>query len=382
MLRWRSTRAWVVAAARGYATAVVASTAAREDLTRTFTKVKDEAKGQTLDLNEMADAARNSLKSIQDIGKKHNVEDAAFRAKMGTLNASLKAYTSRLSNLQNEARGIQNDVDALLKLVWGSSHGATAAPTPQETVSKSQDTKAPEAKKDEDISFEAPPMAQRLEEINAHAPKDATSAPIVETVEGEVVRDTPSTPKAEKGETEIEVEAVEIEPSIDDMSVTEITKELHEQNIDFSDCLDAKSLRKRYQDVRDGKLKPPEPVKKAIPQQQQATPKRVESVTPPSNQSYSQDQNYEKYRQQQPPPNTTERGLTPDPHPGANRKMVDPMKFIWEVKVDLAKENNVKPEQIDLWCQKIRLDDSKRLYEYPQVQGNAIEIRQKGDMPK
>jgi hypothetical protein len=116
----------------------------------------------------------------------------------------------------------------------------------------------------------------------------------------------------------------------------------------------------------------------AKPEPQQSTPPKATPASPAS--SWYNSDSYKNYQQQAPPSNET--GLTPDPHPGGVRKMVDPMKYVREVKAEVARDNNVDPANIDLWCNGVKLDDSKRLYEYQQVQHYRIEIRGKGDVPR
>ena len=346
---------------------------ARADITRGFTKVKDEAKGQSVDLSDMSEAARNAHKIVQDIQKRHPLEeDKAFRAKLNTVNASLKAYNSRLLNLQNEARGIQNDVEKLLKVVWGQEGPGveSAEPVPSQ-----------EPAVNADFETEVPPLAEKLEQLKSErVPNKATEQEQVEHVDAEPVVETPSATTVD--ESEIEVESVEVDgSSVDDTPITDITRELHDKGIDFSDCLDAKSLRKRYREYLDGKFAEQA---QAAPRQKSQSPQTdtpPKASDPKKSTSWYEDEKYQQYRQQA-APNQSEKGVTIDPNPGANRRMIDPMKYVRELKVELAAEHNVPPERIDLWSGKMMLDDNRRVYEYPGIQHNPVEIRAKGDVPK
>lgn len=380
----------------------------RENLTKHLTLVREEAKGQSLDLSDMVETSRGAAKQLQDGLKKVQVDDSKFKGKAATLNASLKAYHTRLANLQNEARAIQGEVDGLLKLMWGTESvpqqmggpgGAQATqPPPRDAGSRQAQSQSNTASGDFDC--DVPPIAQRLEQINQEAPTTAAkSDPPTkksEVVEGEVIR-TSDSPKRTPHQTpppaaeEIEVESIDIEVEedaakgsspADSMSITDITKDLYERGVNFSDCLDAKSLRQRYRDVLAGRIattttatsKPAAASASANSSQYNTT----QQPPPPPRPQYHQQQ----YQQQQPPPNTSETGLAHDPYPNAHRKMIDPMKYVWEVKQELSKEKNIDPNSVDLWSGKSKLEDHKRLYDYPSIQSYPIEVRQKGDSPR
>lgn len=373
----------------------------REALTKQLTQVREEAKGQSLDLSDMAEASRGVSKQLQDGLKTLQVDDSKFKGKTATLSASLKAYHARLSNLQSEARAIQGEIDGILKLMWGTdavSQGGSGATT---TASSTTNT----AKKGSSLDFDCdvPPIAQRLEHMNSEQPAAPTAAPKTpppkpsktsEVVEGEVIRssDKPQQKKsaaASKPSEEIEVESIDIEieeetsdPSpADNISITDITKDLFERGVNFSDCLDAKSLRQRYRDVLSGKIAsksqaPPKTTSSSASSQQQYN--TTQQPPPPPRPQYHQQQ----YQQQQQTPNTTETNIAHDPYPNAHRKMIDPMKYVWEVKQELAKEKGIDPNSVDLWSGKHKLEDHKRLYDYPSIQSYPIEVRQKGDSPR
>ena len=73
-----------------------------------------------------------------------------------------------------------------------------------------------------------------------------------------------------------------------------------------------------------------------------------------------------------------DRELMNDPYPGAERQMCDPMKYVWEVKRDICVRKSVNPEQMDMWCGGIRLEEHRRIYEYPQIQYTPMEVRVRG----
>lgn len=366
----------------------------RDAVTKCLAAVREETKGQALDLTDMADAALAATRQLQDAIKKAPVDDAKFKGKTTTINASLKAYNTRLANLQNEARSIQAEVDALIRLMWGTDApkmpAGTAPPTPQPPITPGDG--ASPAKRAEDFQCDVPPIARRLEQINEHPAEPSRStttsnhgtAKPKEVVEGEVIRS--ETPKKREGkvseaQTELEVETIDIEIETDEapqtkspadtMSITEITKDLYERGINFADCLDAKSLRQRYRDVLAGRVNPPAPPK-STPDRSASYNTTSQPPPPPRPQ----------YQQQQQQSNTTETGIAHDPHPGADRRMIDPMKFVWEVKQEFSKEKGVDPNNVALWSGKTLLEDHKRLYDYPSIQSFPIEVRQKGDIPR
>lgn len=358
----------------------------RDKLSKSFMSVKEEAKGQALDLGDMAEAARNAAKNVATATKAHPVEDAKFKAKLVTLNASMKAYNSRLMNLQSEARALQNDVDTILKLLWSnqadaSGAGASAAAAAEPESEKVEKVEGERISEPDDFAYEAPkPKVSENEAPGAAKSGAAATSTKVETVEGEVVRETPqktsnaTSSSSSSGSGEIEVEAVEIEESVETKSITEITRELHERGIDFSDCMDAKSLRARYQDVLDGKVKPPKPKAQPQPQPPPRSSYQAPSTSSSSSSSYQQ-------QQQRSAPASNETGLTADPHPGAERRQIDSSKYVWEVKQEMAREKGFDPNSVDMWCGMIKMDDHKRIYEVPGVQSYPIQIRQKGDAP-
>ncbi|RNF15910.1 uncharacterized protein Tco025E_05346 [Trypanosoma conorhini] len=357
---------------------------ARDALTKQLSALKEECKGQGLDLADMSDASRAAMRAVQDGLKRANVEDDQFKGKCTTLSASMKAYTARLSNLQDEARSIQAEADALLKLMWGTEappkDASFASPPKSAEEAGSASAAAAEVKgaetEDDEFIVEPPPLAKALG--NDKRPP--------ERVEAERVQDTARKSAEEVVVEEIEVETieVEVEPNespADTMKITDITKDLYERGVNFSDCLDARTLRQRYRDVLAGKLSPG-----IHPGTPTSTPQAAEANTNqprmPEHRPYQQQPQQYYQQQQQQQANTSESGLAHDPYPNAYRKMVDPMKHVWELKNELAAEKGIDPKSVDLWSGKCKLEDHKVLYDYPSVQSYPIEVRQKGDIPR
>ncbi|KPI88874.1 hypothetical protein ABL78_1991 [Leptomonas seymouri] len=357
----------------------------RDSLTKPLSSLKEECKGQNLDLADMADAMKGATSRFQEASRKAAIEDKRFGGKTTTLTASLKAYNTRLANLQNETRSMQAEIDSLLKLLWGTERpdGASFTTPPPENARTIPD----------DFEVDPPPFAKALGE-EAPTPDPAEPVkPAVERVEGERVSDRGNTASSANTakEEEIEVETIEIdvEPSaqedpVETMKVTDITKELYEKGVNFSDCMDARSLRQRYRDVLSGKIPTSTNASTAASSSSSSSP-YTEPLTanasqprmPPRAPSQQHQHQY-----QQPPPNSNAgNGLAYDPYPNAQRKMVDPMKYVREIKQELALEKGIDASSVDLWSGKVKLDDNKRLYDYPSIQNYPIEVRQKGDVP-
>ena len=373
----------------------------RDAITKGLSRVKDEAKGQLLDLTDMNEASRNAGNALQEVLKRNTVTDAKVKGKIATLTASLKSYNTRLSNLQSEARAVQNEADALIKLLWGNTSAAAA-----ETSGSAAGAGAAAAE-DADFGVDVPPMAQKIEEVlgekvsSASSPSNSASsasspssgAAPVETLEGDFIKEDLTAPKkptsantsSNGAEEDLEIE-LEVEPTAssstpaksanellaEKATIPEITSELHNAGVDFTACRDADSLRAKYLAFLDGKLNKPKPAA-ANPSAQRATQQ------PPTPRPPQQQQQQQQY--QQPPPNTNETGVSADPYPNGVRKMVDPMKTVWEVKMEIAKERNIDANTINLWSGRSCLEDHKRLYDYPTIQQFPIEVRQKGDNP-
>eukprot|EP00744_Colponema_vietnamica_P000391 GILI01000703.1.p1 GENE.GILI01000703.1~~GILI01000703.1.p1 ORF type:complete len:366 (+),score=82.75 GILI01000703.1:59-1099(+) len=345
----------------------------------------------------MNEASRNAGNALQEVLKRNAVDDIKVKGKIATLTASLKSYNTRLSNLQSEARSVQTEADALIKMLWGNSNAAEAtkaqAPTPNADPSS------------DDFGVDVPPIAKKIEQVlgesrpssSIDSSSETTSsnqppAPSqkVETLEGDFIREDLTAPKSAQSTSTGTDEDLEIELEVDGStsnaspvksanelladkaSIPEITTELHNNGIDFSSCRDADSLRKKYLEFLEGKFK--KPSAKPNHNQEQRTTQQPPTPRPPQ-----QQQQQSQY--QQAASNTTETGVSSDPYPNGVRKMIDPMKTVWEVKMEIAKERNMDANTVNLWSGKICLEDHKRLYDYPTIQQFPIEVRSKGDTP-
>lgn len=337
----------------------------RESLTRHLASLREECRGQGLDLADMSDAAKSSARLLRDCSAKTTVDDTRFKGKMATLSASVKAYNTRLINLQNDARSIQAEVDAVLKLLWGTEKPQTAQffspPSTSACVPPKDKSSAESA---------AAPSQEVQEKVNVER---------VEAERVETARTSSSSATENIGELEVETIEVEVprgeEPEEDvaaTKKITDITTELFEAGVNFSDCLDAASLRRRYRDYLSGRVAATATQTPKKPFTEPLTTNVEQPRMPPRTQAH--------YQQSQSPPGPGD-GLAHDPFPNAHRKMVDPMKCIWELKAELAAERGIDASSVDLWSGKVKLEDHKRFYEYPKVQNHPIEVRQKGDIP-
>jgi len=352
------------------------SSEVRDTLSKPLSSLKEECKGQQLDLADMAEVMKAATHAYAAAVQTANAEDPQLRGKLTTLSASVKVYSTRLANLNNETRAIQGEVDAILKLLWGTEnpHGASFAAPPTGAAATASD-----------FEVDPPPISKMLDEEAATTTVSAAS-PSVEHVDGERVvgstsRSEPSHTAAARSE-EIEVETIEVEveatadDAVDAMKVTDITKELYEKGVNFSDCMDARTLRQRYRDVLSGKIPSATATQKAATRPAEPLATNTNQPRMPQRSNASQQQ-----QAPPPPPNTSENGLAADPYPNAHRKMVDPMKYVYQIKEEVAAERGIDPRSVDLWSGKTKLDDNKRLYDYPSVQSYPIEVRQKGDIP-
>lgn len=372
----------------------------RNDLTQHLSSLKEECKGQSLDLADMNDAAKEAGRAVQEKAKQLAIDDVLFNSKVLTLSASVKAYHKRLGNLQVEAQSIQAEVDALLKLMWGcenpeaasfSSPPSSCSSSTCFTKEKKEDKATSEKDKNsnaESFQIEPPPIAQMVGSMEGSRNEQK-----VETVEGEhIPSDAPIGGKssaeghaAKKEEAEVGTIEIEVEPepsnspvdAVDTMKITDITSELYDRGINFSDCLDAKSLRQRYKDVLAGKFTPP-----ATSFRKQAEENKLQPPNPRRPGTHNTAYSYSSSSSYQSNSNTSEAGLVHDPYPNAQRKMIDPMRYVADVKKELCAEQGVDPSNVDLWSGKVRLDDKKRLYDYPTIQSYPVEVRQKGDVPR
>lgn len=394
------------------------TTTERDELSRVVSSIQSEAKGQSVDLNDMADATRNALKQIQETSKSVNFDDPRMKAKVTTLQTALKAYSGRLNNIQNEAKSLQADAEKVLKLVFDGSGAASESSSTKTTSSSSSSssTNKNTVEGEEDFNVEPPMTAQKLEKMNEMPPGSTFTG---DATNQQQQQQRPGGSSTTVSEDDIVIETVEEESSGNNSSasgaeednmnairaeetpIAEITSILHTNGVDFSDCRDAKSLRQRYKDYLDGKYEKKKTAEQPKYQTQQPnTPPSSSSSSSASasssyNSNYSQQYQNQSYGQQQqqqqaqphpsyqkPTPNTTETGIAHDPHPGAVRKQIDTQRYVRDVKEEIARENGVQASQIDLWSGMTKLEDHKRLYEYPNLQVNPIEVRQKGDMPR
>ena len=123
------------------------TTTERDELSRVVSSIQSEAKGQSVDLSDMADATRNALKQIQETSKSVNFDEPRTKAKIQTLQTALKAYSGRLNNIQNEAKSLQADAEKVLKLVFGGDASAAAATASSSSASTSSSSKTEEKKR-------------------------------------------------------------------------------------------------------------------------------------------------------------------------------------------------------------------------------------------
>ncbi|CCW65037.1 unnamed protein product [Phytomonas sp. EM1] len=362
----------------------------RELLTKNLTAVREECKGQGLDLADMSDATKATSRALHECISVSNVQDAAFKEMVESISASLKVYNNRLNNVKNEAWSVQTKVDTLIKLLWGTENpqgDSFAAQPPLDDLS-TVPKEPPRNGEPSDIEVKGSPESEVLHNVSCdRAPFDEKVN--VEHVVGERVDgkwNKRSQEESDRKDEEIEVETIEVEleshfnNSIGKKTIIDITKELYERGVDFSDCLDANSLRQRYDDVLNGKICTQKTFSSSTSTtgNSYAEPFATNTDQPqvPSRPQYSEDQSYIP-----PLPNTETTGLAHDPYPNAMRKMVDAMKFVWQIKQELAAEKGINPSSVDLWSGKVKLEDHKRLYDYPTAQSHPIEVRHKGDMP-
>lgn len=391
----------------------------RDLLTKHLTSLHDECRGQSLDLTDMGDAVKLASQGLQDCTRKAAVDDDKWKAKYVTLSASIKAYQTRLSNLKNESRSIQVEVDTLLKLLWGterptaaqfSSPPSTRAPSETmtdrvaEPVSKHNDhTNSSPAATTLDFDTE-PPLLSRILESPCSENEPTLASPCrpaqhVEHVEAEKVEAVMPTQSTKDGDaTEIEVETLDVDAvengkgendsPEEGMKITDLTKELFEKGIDFSDCLDARSLRQRYKEYVSGTLSAtPSATHNQSDEHVSTSTTVIPQPRMPSKPKHSYDHQMnptstDHHHHQHQQQHAQSNGIAADPYPNAERRMLDPMKYVWQVKLDIAQEKGVRAEDIELWSSQTRLDDAKRLYDYPSIQSYPLEVRQKGAYPR
>eukprot|EP00759_Apiculatamorpha_spiralis_P031580 PhF_6_TR33467/c0_g1_i1/m.48815 len=341
----------------------------RQDATKTLSKISEEFKGQSLDLKDMCNAARVALKEATDLqARLAKMEaDENLKNKVQGLVGSLKAYSVRLGTVQGESQSLQADIDSILKGQWKKDSAGTGAAT----ATKKPEPVEPEIVVEPPSSKPTPPKPTQPE----------STAEIIE--ETEILVETVESQTSNKG-TSFESEASKL-------SVTEITEFLHDKDVNFADCFDAASLRKRYVEVKSGKYEDASKRKKLHDLERKreeeiranATKAKQNSGTGPVrdfNQGGGSSNTTNNNNSSNSYGGSQSTGLVQDPFPGAERKMVDPMKYVWEVKEEICKSKGMNPSLVDLWCGYTLLEDHRRVYDYPMVANNALEFRNKGDI--
>jgi len=191
-------------------------------------------------------------------------------------------------------------------------------------------------------------------------------------------------PEISENEVELEETAPTPQQVPQEISVQDITEYLHGKSIDFSDCYDEESLKKRYLEVKSGTYRPLAKVKTSMTRSEEKTVTKSHGICPirepPSHDnSYSSQSSGRNNQENMNYGGSSKGAIMGDPYPGAERRMCDPMKFVWEVKQDICRGRGVNSSQVDIWVGPLRLDDTKRMYEYPQCQRTPMEVRMKGD---
>ena len=344
------------------------------DLKRVATQARQEAIANLEDLKDIASTARAAANALANARQRHasDIPDGKVKQKLTTLNASLKTYSYRLTNLETEVQSIIEDAEAVL----ASLNNAAAGTETVQQATHSKNTNDDDKMKDDDFvldsdfsasspqqkpTIQTPPTAE--EHLKQHPAGAGTFAEVassasssnIESDDGDLKIEYVSSDERAKFNNSEDPGTIEIElpDAVDEKPVSEITDELFTKNIDFSDCRDAKQLRNRYRDFLNGKLSPP-----------QAKPQRATQPPPPPRDTYT------------PPPNNyTEKGMQADPYPNAQRKMVDPNRLVGDLKLEMAREHKISPYTIGMFVAGIRMDENKRISDYPQVQHNQIELR-------
>eukprot|EP00008_Paramoeba_atlantica_P007566 CAMPEP_0201483338 /NCGR_PEP_ID=MMETSP0151_2-20130828/7556_1 /ASSEMBLY_ACC=CAM_ASM_000257 /TAXON_ID=200890 /ORGANISM="Paramoeba atlantica, Strain 621/1 / CCAP 1560/9" /LENGTH=364 /DNA_ID=CAMNT_0047866435 /DNA_START=142 /DNA_END=1236 /DNA_ORIENTATION=- len=330
----------------------------------TLLKAAEEFKGQSLDLRDMCSAARVVKQEAVDIAQQNQREllsSDTLKQKWDTLLSKIKAYCVRVGTVQGEAASLHDDIQQFLKMK-----------EPEESSSTSVKDK-PAA------SVETPRIVrQEVREFTCttSSPEDGTPISAEVISETEIVIE--SSPDSQQKECENNAE--------DSTPVSEITQYLHENGVDFSDCFNAESLRARYRDVKSGAYRPVQKQKEtdaaARRRELEAKEERQRQRQESSRSSTNTQQNQSSSQHSSQNMNyggSPSGGLMADPYPGAERRMCDPMKYVWEVKREICAGKSVNPEQMDIWVGGTKLEDHRRIHEYPQVQYSPMEFRVKGD---
>jgi len=155
-------------------------------------------------------------------------------------------------------------------------------------------------------------------------------------------------------------------PEARTLSVTEITEYLHERGIDFGDCLDTASLRRRYRLVAMGKYVDPEKQKL-----------RDEFERKRAGEGLPREPLMPTRVLQDDPAASGGSAVVPDPHPGTSRVVVDRNRYIYEVKVDACKAHGADPDTIEVVCNGVVLEDHRRILDYPDMSQYRVELRKK-----
>lgn len=305
---------------------------------KVFARAAQEMKGQTTDLRDICSAAtETSLGAYADLTawiSKEPSFDEERKRKLNAVASGIKAYCVRLGTVQGEAQKISTELDAISAMLKGGDDSLTPS-----------DKKENLAKKIEGNEERIPEASVEIE--------DESGAQVLSDEDDWAIN------LGEKG----------------------ITEYLHRKGVDFSDCFDAESLRARYRLVASGKWDEIM-VRKRATQNQQRRRAELRREKSQDRRNLFGAATAGMVREENPTINyggSTEQQVMNDPHPGAERRMVDPQRYVWELKAEVCRAKGVNPSSVDIWCAYGILDDSKRIYEYPQCQHSAIEMRMKGD---
>ncbi|KNH04834.1 hexokinase-2-like protein [Perkinsela sp. CCAP 1560/4] len=285
-------------------------------------KASAELKNQSIDLRDMCAAARIPKQTLEaslsnDLGTKSS--------DVKSIVSSLKAYCVRVSALQGEAESVCSEMQELISSLDRADR-------------------------------EAEPIAT-----------EKAAPTVAEISENEVEIEEPASTSAQNISSGV--------------SVQEMTEYLHAKSIDFSDCFDEESLGKRYIAVKKGTYVPPRkessvaPIAPKVPSDSHKVCAIREPPTYERDSSSGSKHSQEKMNYG----GSSQNAVMQDPYPGAERRMCDPMKYVWEVKQEICQGKGVNSSQVDIWCGPIKLEDHRRMYEYPQCQRTPMEVRMSGD---
>ena len=288
----------------------------QNELDRTMTELQS----QSLDLKDMAAAAHARQQSLENVTQ-ITQGDAQRTNYIESITTSLKSYVLKLRDLQGESDALCNGLrEHFLKSNRESSLRRSAGQTTGEEAEKSNTS--------------------------------------INEVDIELEEATPDSP----------------------MTAAELTEYLHEKSVDFSDCFNEDSLRQRYMDVKRGTYKAPKKVQlKEESRHVTSNEQKISMIREPVVVQNTSNGNRSSERERFNYGGSSNCGIMQDPYPGAERRMCDPMKYVWEVKQDICQGRGVNSSQVDIWCGPTKLEDHKRMYEYPQCQRTPMEVRMKGD---